>query len=146
MRINRRRFLALSLSILIAHVLAVGAFLWSRPRLDADGWAFLERQRPRLDADGATFFIVQDGLNFALARRPIGGWEPASVRLFQSVNLPAYSAALATFHGLQGRSGGSSKLHSDLATIVFAVVAVIQWGFISALLSLRRVPREGAAA
>lgn len=54
-------------------------FLMTRPPLDANGWAFLQKQRPRLtstpDGTEMSVFIVPDGLNFALARRPIRGWE-----------------------------------------------------------------------
>ena len=138
MTIDRRRFRTVSLVILLAHVCAVGAFLVVRSPLRPDQWAFIERHRPAVN--GTSFFLSHDGLNFALARRQIGGgWEAAPVRLFQIVNLPSYLAALTTFQLLHANPGGTAKLHSDLATAMFGAIAFIQWCLVALLLSMRRV-------
>jgi hypothetical protein len=138
MTIDRRRFRAMSLVILGAHVCAIGAFLVLRSPLHADQWAFIERHRPAVI--GTSFILSHDGLNLALARRPVGGgWESAPVRLFQILNLPAYLSALTTFQLLQAKPGGTAKLHSDLATAMFGAIALFQWRLIALLLSMRRV-------
>ena len=149
MRISRRRFILLTVAFMVGYLGPMFVFLGSRPPLDAHGWEFLERQRPRLTrtADGthAEFFIVADGLNFALARRPIGGWESASVRAYESLNFPAVLAAHATFNALQARPTGTSKLHSDVATAVFVAVGLVQWLAVALTLSVAREARRAAA-
>ena len=133
---------------MLGYVGPMFVFLVSRPPLGEDGWEFLERQRPRrtTTADGtqAELFMVADGLNFALARRPIGGWESASVRVYQLLNVPAVLAAHATFNTLQARPTGTSKLHSDVATAVFVAVGSVQW--LAFALILSRTRRTGRAA
>jgi hypothetical protein len=125
-----------SLVIFVAHVCAIGGFLVARSPLRADQWAFIERHRAVVI--GETFVISHDALDFALARRPIGGgWESAPVRLFQIINLPAYAGALVTFQLLQA-SPGTAKLHSDLATAMFGIIAFLQWFLVARLLSMRR--------
>ena len=138
---NRKHFALLSAAFLAANGVAVIIFLASRPPLGPDSWSFLEQQRPRTTstANGSetSFMMVADGLTFALARRPVGGWESRSFRAFQVVNLPAFVAALATFQSLQAMPGGTSKAHSDIATVVFGLVALAQWLALSFLLSVR---------
>lgn len=142
--ISRTRFAAWAAVFLLVHAVAAGMFLRSRPPLGPKSWEFLEQQRPRFDASGASFTIVSDGLNFALARRMIGGgWEEPSVKLFVLGNLPAYLAAHVTFDALQGLRGGTSRRHSDIATAVFAGVAAMQWLGIALLLSRRRGQNTG---
>ncbi|HEY0142230.1 MAG TPA: hypothetical protein VGF48_15135 [Thermoanaerobaculia bacterium] len=142
LRISRKRFIVFASVFLLGYAGPMVVFLVSRSPLNADGWAFLERQRPRLtitsDGTQVAFFIVADGLNFALARRPLGGWEPVSVRLYEVLNLPAVLAAHATFNALQARPTGTSRLHSDVATAVFVAVGTVQWLVCAMLLSLRR--------
>lgn len=143
------RFAIFALVFFAGFVAPMIGFLIARPPLDADGWAFLERQRPRVTIAGrgtATSFFIHGGLNFALARRPIGGWEPAPVKLYQLFNLPAYVAANLTFNTLQQRRAGTSKLHSDIATAVFVLVGSVQWLAAAALLSARRSTTPPRAA
>jgi hypothetical protein len=141
MTISSRCFLVLASLLLTCYFVPMIVFVASRPPLDADGWAFLEKQRPKTTetANGmeTTFFMVADGLNFALARRPIGGWESPPIRLFQLVNLPADLAAHMTFADLEARPAGSSRLHSDIATAVFVATGAIQWLAIALVLSVR---------
>lgn len=140
MRIARNRFCVLATLLLGANLIAVAIFLVSRPPLDAGGWSFLERQRPIARTSGndsqVEMVVVADGLNFALARRPIGGWESASVRVFQLMNLPAYAAAVVTFTIFQAMPSGNARRHSDLATVVFGIVSMAQWLGVSILLSI----------
>ncbi|HYK01483.1 MAG TPA: hypothetical protein VE974_06985 [Thermoanaerobaculia bacterium] len=144
MRIDRGRFRTVSLVILVAHAVAIGAFLVSRPPLPADHWAMLDRHRSDVKETSAglngSFSLNPHSLNVVLARRPVGGgWESAPVGLFQIINLPAYLAALTTFDLLQAKPGGTSRIHSDAATAVFAAVALIQWSLLALLLSKRRM-------
>ena len=112
--------------------LLVLAFVLFRAPMRDDGWAFLDRERE------SEMTVVADGIAIVLARRPIGGWESFSVRWFLLLNLPAFFASAVTFQLLQSVAIGSSRLNSDLATIVFIVIAVAQWLGVSALVSLRR--------
>src|SRR5712692_5984493 len=129
-----------------ANIVAWVAFVASRKPLDSQGWSFLELQRPKTTftstGSETSFTLVADGLNFALARRPIGGWETAFVKLLELTNFPAFGAALASFHSLQATPHGTSQSNSDLATAVFCIVSLAQWLGISFLLSLHR---EGVA-
>ncbi len=149
MRVSRKRFVYFAAVLLVGYVGPMFIFLISRPPLSDDSWALLEKQRPtmRVTSSGTemTFFIVADGLNFALARRPIGGWESASVKLYQLLNLPAFVSAHATFHALEARATGTSKLHSDIATGVFVTVGSIQWLILAAILGVRRSSDPAAA-
>ena len=65
------------------------------------------------------FMVVADGLNFALFRRPLGGWETAFGHLFQLFNLVPCLASLSAFATLQSAHLASSKANSDIATLVF---------------------------
>jgi hypothetical protein len=145
--IRRKRFITVLAILLSPQLIAVLLFLIARAPLQPDHWRFLELQRPTVKTTDhgseATFFMVHDGLNFALARRAIGGWEePASVKLFRAINAPALIASLITFNVLQMRPGGTSRSHSDIATVIFVVVAMTQWTIVSLLLSIRRTARR----
>ena len=148
--INRKTFLLLLSAFLVANGTAVIIFLGSRPSLGPAGWSFLEQQRPRIrTTEGGsemTFTLVADGLTFALAHRPVSGWESPAFRAFQLVNMPAFAAALCTFQSLQEMPGGTSKQHSDIATVVYGVVAIAQWLILSLLLSVRPSIRRTKAA
>ena len=150
MRIERRVFIGVSTFFIVLNAAAIVIFLIAREPVDDEGWQFIERQRPVTTEtpDGGistTFFIVHDGLNFALFRRQIGGWEAASVNLWILANLPAYVSAHSVFYALQMKPGGTSKQHSDIATLTCVVVVVLQWLVIAALASIRRnAPRVAA--
>ena len=132
MHFDRKWMKVLAVVLLGLNACFVLAFVLARPPLRSDSWSFLDRQRP------SQMNMIADGLDFALARRPIGGWEPISVRLFLLVNVPAYFASFFTFQLLQESAAGSSRSNSDLATLVFVVLSVAQWLAVSALLSMRR--------
>ena len=141
MTINRKHFVLLLAAFLAANGTAVVVFLQSRPPLGSAGWLFLERQRPRITttADGSemNFTLVADGLTFALDRRSILGWESRSFRAFQLANLPAFAAASGTFHAMQEIPGGTSKRNSDIATMIYGIIAIAQCVMLSLLLSIR---------
>jgi hypothetical protein len=147
MTIRRKRFITVLAILLAPQLIAVLLFLVARAPLQPDDWQFLERQRPIVkttnDGAEATFSVMHDGLNFALARRAIGGWdESASVKLFRYINAPALIASLISFNVLQMKPGGTSRSHSDIATIIFIAVAVTQWTIVSLLLSIQRTARR----
>jgi hypothetical protein len=118
-------------------VLDVGLFslvVLPRPVLTPEQWAFLEKQRP--SATGGSFACA-DCLNFALARRAIGGWD-GSASLFELLNLPASMVARRTFYARQMQRLDSSKQHSDFASFVFGAVALGECACFAGLLSVRR--------
>lgn len=113
----------------------------SRPALSPFGWQFLEQQRPKSDqAGGVTFTAVADGLDFAIFRRPLGGWETTFGHFFLLANILPCAASMSAFQILQAIPLFSAKTNSDLATLVFCVVAVVQFAAIAGLLSIRRRP------
>jgi len=141
---SRRRFIVLSALFAAVNVTLWSAFVISRPPLDREGWQFLEKQRPQIveTPNGFTesFNICADCTNLALARRPVGGWETALVKLTQAVDVVGYGVAVATFHALQDRPGGTSRSHSDVATAVFVIVSVLQWLTVAYVGSLHGQP------
>lgn len=137
MRIDRKRMRIVATILLAMEAAFFSVFLLSRPALTAEEWGFLERQRPHYDETGMTMSLVADGLNFALARRAIGGWETAFGHIFILSHLPAFFTASLTFAFLQATSLGSSKLNSDLSTAVFVAVVSVQWLGVASILSLR---------
>jgi hypothetical protein len=112
-----------------------------RETLTDEQWQFLDKQGLKFTDSGAEINIVKDGLSFAVARRPIGGWEPLLVRALLLVNLPAYIGSFAFFQALQALPGGGARLHSDLATVVFAGAVLGQWALVASWL---RRPRKSA--
>ena len=113
-------------------------FLVVREPLDAQSWSSLEQQRPWARPPNEFMSWCSDCLNFALARRQVGGWEALLVSITMVLNLPATVAAWATFDALQATTIASSKFNSDVATAVFCIASALQWWLIAFLLSLRR--------
>lgn len=138
MRVSRTRMRVVSSVLLGLNACMVILFLVVRPALRDDGWSFLERQRPVRSEGEMTMTVVADGLNLALGRRAVGGWEMTSMRLYPLLNLPGYFASFFIFHVLQGFDLASSRMNSDIATVVFVIVAGIQWLSIAALCSIKR--------
>jgi len=141
-RFSLRVFLGLLATLLLADVGGfILVFLGREPLTEAQ-WSFLEAQRPKRTENGIELNSVIDGLNFALARRAVGGWETAAAKVYLLVNLPAELGAHALFSELQARPGGNSKLHSDFATAAFFTIAAAQWVLLALLLSRRRSEAE----
>ena len=141
-----KRFQVIFAALLLAEAAACVAFVASRPAIDGAGWQFLEQQRPKVNADGGTdFMLVADGLNFAVFRRPLGGWETAYGHLFQIVNVVPCIASLTAFNALQAVPLVSSKANSDLATAVFCGVAALQFARLAKLLSRTKAKPQVAA-
>ena len=139
MKLNGKRFRRILLTLLLVDAVACGAFIIFRAPLREDGWAFLEKQRPRVTetASGVemSFTMVADGLNFAIFRRPIAGWESLTIRAFELYNVAPFLGAVASFETLQTSSFGHSKLNSDIATGVFCLLALVQFGLIALVAS-----------
>lgn len=140
MRVDLKRYLLIFLGLLTIDAAAFAVVFVPRPPLDDDGWAFLERQRPFMSQDGS-FFVCHDCLNFALFRRGFGGWENASAMLLQQANLPGFMAAQAYFSNRQWQRTGTSKGHSDAATVILLVISVAQCALLALIPSLRRSVR-----
>lgn len=138
MRIHIRVFLVLFVALTVSDLAGFVFVFRNRDPLTDEQWSFLENQRPHSTESGMEINFAADGLNFALARRAVGGWEPAPARAFLLANLPGYFGAHLLFATLQAQPFGTSKLHSDLATAVFATTAVGQWALVAYLVSRRR--------
>jgi hypothetical protein len=135
MFVDRNRFIRVFAVIAVLDVALFSLIVLPRSVLTAEQWKFLEQQRP--STTRREMFACSDCLNFALARRAIGGWDgPGS--LFELLNVPAALVARRTFHERQMWHPGSSKQHSDFASYVFGAVALAQCACLAALASLRR--------
>ena len=142
MRFSVRVFFVLFVTLVLADVGCFILVFFGRKPLTEAQWSFLEAQRPKRTETGIELSFMFDGLNFALARRAVGGWETAAANVYLLVNLPAELGAHALFSELQARPGGTSKLHSDLATAAFFTIAAAQWALLALLLSRRRSEAE----
>jgi hypothetical protein len=137
--VRTRRFRIIFVTLLLAEAVACAVFVASRPAIGPDGWEFLERQRPKSNTDGSTTFtVVADALNFAIFRRPLGGWESTYGHLFQLLNVFPCLASFITFGILQTLPLTSSRLNSDIATLVFCAVAVVQFTAVATIFSIKR--------
>lgn len=135
MWLDGKRFLRIFAVLVLADAALFSVVVLPRPVLNSEQWSFLEKQRPTVTGD--EIFACADCLNFALARRPIGGWD-APGNFFELLNLPASIVARRLFHSRQLQPFGTAKEHSDLTTAVFGTVAVAQCGLIAGLASMRR--------
>ena len=81
--------------------------------------------------------LCADCLNFAVFRRGIGGWESVSENMLQLANLPAFLVATEVFTSLEARRSGTSKDHSDSATVALVCVAALQCAALALPFSLR---------
>lgn len=140
MRIDLKRYVTVLLVAVTIDAAAFAVVFGTRPAIDSDGWAFLERQRPVNSSDGS-MFLCHDCLNFALFRRGFGAWEPASGRLLQLANLPAFIVAQSYFMNRQWQPTGSSKEHSDAATLILISLSLAQCALLALVLSVRRKPQ-----
>ena len=136
MSIDGKRCLIVFVAAVLIDAAAFAVVFIPRAAVDAEGWAFLERQRPS-SSDGSMFFC-HDCLNFAVFRRGIGGWDTVSANLLQLANLPAFYSAEAYFRSRQLRLGGTSKQNSDAATVVLVSVALGQCAALAVVASIRR--------
>ena len=130
MRVSISLFLAIFVTLVVADVACFVIVFGDRDPLTGEQWSFLEGQRPRRTESGIELRFIQDGLNFTLARRAVGGWESAAARAYLLANLPADLGAHLVFTALQSMPTGNSKLHSDLATAAFFSVAAAQWALV----------------
>ncbi len=140
MAFAKRAALLIFLILVCADLLVFSWYILRRPVMTAEQWAFLEKQRPKVTVTGggvtSEFFLCADCLDYALARRPISGWD-ASARLVETLNLPASLLARRVFEGRQMEGLGTSQGNSDLATLIFAAGALAEFAAIAALLSVR---------
>jgi len=145
MRIEKRTFLRVFCVLLALDAVAFSVVFVPRPALKTEQWAFLDGQRPKPFIPGVPMDLgsCADCLNFAVFRRGIGGWESASANILQLVNLPAFLAATEVFSSRQRQASGTSKGHSDLATVVLVTIAALQCALLAVPFSLRfkRNPR-----
>jgi hypothetical protein len=147
MRFNVRSYLVAFVVLASVDAVAFVVVFGPRRTLTDEQWTFLERQRltPSADGQSVTLSLCSDCLNFAVFRRPIGGWETVSANLLQLANLPAFLSAQCVFSSRQMRSYGTSKEHSDVATIVLVVIAFLQCGVLAVPFGFRLGARPGAA-
>jgi hypothetical protein len=140
MRVDTRTFRRVLSILVLLDALAFALVFAPRPALTEDQWQFLERQRPT--AHGGLVGGCADCLNFAVFRRGIGGWETFSAAALQLVNLPGFLLADKVFSELQRQPSGTSRQHSDLATIVLVTTATLECALAALVLSVRG--RRGA--
>lgn len=127
MRIDTRAFRRVFVLLMILEAVAFAAVFIPRPALNDGQWQFLERQRPKfVPGEPVELFTCADCLDFAVFRRGIGGWETRSANILQLANLPAFVAAHHVFSVRQWQPSGTSKQHSDLATIVLVVTVFVE--------------------
>jgi hypothetical protein len=125
MYVDRKRS-AMTLALLLA--LETAMFAWffvSRRPLSSEQWALLEAQRP-INRSPHDLSVCAGCIDFALARRALGGWDTIPGHLLQIANIPAVIAARKAFGDLQATSGGSSLSHSDAATAVFVAIVLVE--------------------
>lgn len=142
MWLDGKRFVRIFAVLVLADAALFSVIVLPRPVLNSEQWSFLEKQGPTVTGD--EMFHCADCLNFALARRPIGGWDGPG-NFFEVLNLPASLVARELFHSRQLQPFGTSKEHSDLATFVFGTVAVAQCAVIAGFASTRRRRRRERA-
>jgi hypothetical protein len=141
MHFAKRTWVRLFLTLLCAEALAFCVIILRRPVMTSDQWAFLEQQRPQITHtshgfSGSVSFACADCLNYSLARRPIGGWDSPAA-LVETINLPASLLARLFFRERQLSGVGTSQENSDLATLVFAIGALVQIALVAGAFSIR---------
>jgi hypothetical protein len=138
MRFYRKRFVRVFLILLVLDAVAFSLVMMPRRPLTAAEWARMDSRRlAQRNGEGMFFTLCSDCLGFAIARRPLGGWEGTSASLFQIANFPAFVPAWYVFASRQRQPGGTSKGNSDLATALFALCALLQWAAIAAVTSIQ---------
>ncbi|MBC7819886.1 MAG: hypothetical protein IAG10_23635, partial [Planctomycetaceae bacterium] len=144
MRVDLKRYVLILLVLVGIDVTAFAIVFAPRPTLDDDGWAFLERQRPSVSSDRISS-SCHDCLNFAVFRRGFGGWETAAANLLQLANLPGFLAAESYFTNRQWQPSGTSKEHSDAATLILIVISAAQCAVLALVGSIRRRVGSGGS-
>lgn len=137
MRVDLKRYVLILLVLVGVDAAAFAVVFVPRPTIDEDGWAFLERQRPLSSSDRISS-SCHDCLNFAVFRRAFGGWETTSANLLQLANLPGFLAAESYFTNRQWQPTGTSKEHSDAATLILVMIATGQCAVFALAVSIRR--------
>ena len=144
MHIHRKIWLLSFVALVVMDTAIVAAFVAMRRPLSPGQWSFLESQRPHIVVTPtgiiANLNICADCLDFALARRELGGREYGVGKLLEVTNVPAVLVARATFHSLQERPRGSSRRNSDIATLAFACMLLGECAIGAAFISLRSGP------